>query len=359
MHPAARASRRSATSTCRASTAARAARARPPGDVKKLLDEMKKQKVAGVILDIRSNGGGLLSDAIDITGALIDKGPVVQVQDSDGQKEVLGRQAQGHRLRRPGDRAGRSVQRVGVGDSRRRAAGLQPRGDRRHRPDARQRHGADARRSRSRDRRQDRARRPQDHDPAVLPRPAARRRSAKASSPTSCCPIPPVTSSRARSELEHAIAWSQITPAPLDKWQVTYNTHDARARRAPRASRSSRMLAKIATATQVLKSRRNDTKVPLAAHRVGEAPRRSEGRARGRVARSQEGAAEVHGEAAGRIAGASRRPAGRQGRNREARRSRGEVERQPRPRSVGRRVAEHPRRHDRRQVTVCARARRG
>jgi len=59
-------------------------------DVKKLLAEMQKRKVAGVVLDIRSNGGGLLAAAVDMTGSLIDRGPVVQVRDSRDRGEVLG-----------------------------------------------------------------------------------------------------------------------------------------------------------------------------------------------------------------------------------------------------------------------------
>ena len=60
------------------------------GDVRRLLAEMKKKKLAGVIIDIRGNGGGLLDDAVEMTGLLIDKGPVVQTQVSDGNREVLG-----------------------------------------------------------------------------------------------------------------------------------------------------------------------------------------------------------------------------------------------------------------------------
>ena len=60
------------------------------GDVRRLLSEMKKRKVAGVVIDIRGNGGGLLDDAVEMTGLLIDKGPVVQTQMSDGNREVLG-----------------------------------------------------------------------------------------------------------------------------------------------------------------------------------------------------------------------------------------------------------------------------
>jgi carboxyl-terminal processing protease len=58
-------------------------------DVHKMLSELAAKKVRGVILDLRGNGGGILRDAIDLTGHLIDKGPVVQVQDSRGRKEVL------------------------------------------------------------------------------------------------------------------------------------------------------------------------------------------------------------------------------------------------------------------------------
>ena len=59
------------------------------GDVRRLLAEMRRRKVAGVVLDIRQNGGGLLDDAVKMTGLLIDKGPVVQTQTSDGKREVL------------------------------------------------------------------------------------------------------------------------------------------------------------------------------------------------------------------------------------------------------------------------------
>lgn len=59
------------------------------GDVIALLDQFESKKIRGVILDLRSNGGGILRDAIDMAGAFIEKGPVVQVQDSRGRKEVL------------------------------------------------------------------------------------------------------------------------------------------------------------------------------------------------------------------------------------------------------------------------------
>ncbi len=59
------------------------------GDVRKLLRELKGRKVGGVIIDIRSNGGGFLNDAVEMTGLLVDRGPVVQVQDSADRREVL------------------------------------------------------------------------------------------------------------------------------------------------------------------------------------------------------------------------------------------------------------------------------
>ena len=58
-------------------------------DVRRLLGELREKQVAGIVVDVRSNGGGLLGEAIEMTGAFIDKGPVVQVQDSKGRRQVL------------------------------------------------------------------------------------------------------------------------------------------------------------------------------------------------------------------------------------------------------------------------------
>jgi carboxyl-terminal processing protease len=57
-------------------------------DVKKLLEEFKQESVDGVVIDLRNNGGGALSEAIDVTGLFIEKGPVVQVKDSRHSVEV-------------------------------------------------------------------------------------------------------------------------------------------------------------------------------------------------------------------------------------------------------------------------------
>lgn len=53
-------------------------------DVARLLDELKKEKVDGVLIDLRNNGGGSLAEAVELTGLFIDKGPVVQQRDARG-----------------------------------------------------------------------------------------------------------------------------------------------------------------------------------------------------------------------------------------------------------------------------------
>ncbi|MBT8428626.1 MAG: carboxy terminal-processing peptidase [Gammaproteobacteria bacterium] len=57
-------------------------------DVRVLLDELQSQEVDGIIIDLRRNGGGSLSEATELTGLFIEKGPVVQVKDSSGRIEV-------------------------------------------------------------------------------------------------------------------------------------------------------------------------------------------------------------------------------------------------------------------------------
>ena len=57
-------------------------------DVAKMLADFRTQKVDGVVLDLRGNGGGSLSEAVELTGLFIDKGPVVQVRESGGKVNV-------------------------------------------------------------------------------------------------------------------------------------------------------------------------------------------------------------------------------------------------------------------------------
>ncbi len=53
-------------------------------DVRKILDDFKAKDVDAVILDLRRNGGGSLTEAISLTGLFIDEGPIVQVKDPNG-----------------------------------------------------------------------------------------------------------------------------------------------------------------------------------------------------------------------------------------------------------------------------------
>jgi carboxyl-terminal processing protease len=51
--------------------------------------ELKAEGVDGIVMDLRNNGGGLLPEAVDLTGLFIKEGPVVQVRNSVGKVEVL------------------------------------------------------------------------------------------------------------------------------------------------------------------------------------------------------------------------------------------------------------------------------
>lgn len=53
-------------------------------DVAKLLADMKAQKVDGVLIDLRNNGGGSLREAVGMTGLFVGKVPVVQTRNAKG-----------------------------------------------------------------------------------------------------------------------------------------------------------------------------------------------------------------------------------------------------------------------------------
>ncbi len=57
-------------------------------DVRRLLGEFKDQRVDGVVIDLRGNGGGALTEATELTGLFIPEGPVVQVKRSDGSLDI-------------------------------------------------------------------------------------------------------------------------------------------------------------------------------------------------------------------------------------------------------------------------------
>lgn len=58
-------------------------------DVKRLITELEQEKVDGVVIDLRNNGGGSLQEATELTGLFIDQGPTVLVRNSDGRVDVL------------------------------------------------------------------------------------------------------------------------------------------------------------------------------------------------------------------------------------------------------------------------------
>lgn len=57
-------------------------------DVRTLIEDLKADEVEAIVVDLRGNGGGSLSEAINLTGLFIDAGPVVQVRDSSGRVDV-------------------------------------------------------------------------------------------------------------------------------------------------------------------------------------------------------------------------------------------------------------------------------
>ncbi|MBK7250502.1 MAG: carboxy terminal-processing peptidase [Gammaproteobacteria bacterium] len=58
-------------------------------DVRRLLGELEAERIDGLVLDLRGNGGGFLPEATALTGLFIDRGPVVQLRDYTGRTEVL------------------------------------------------------------------------------------------------------------------------------------------------------------------------------------------------------------------------------------------------------------------------------
>lgn len=57
-------------------------------DVKRFLNEFKTENIDGVVIDLRNDGGGSLTEAINLTGLFISKGPVVQRKDNRGEVSV-------------------------------------------------------------------------------------------------------------------------------------------------------------------------------------------------------------------------------------------------------------------------------
>jgi carboxyl-terminal processing protease len=58
-------------------------------DVRKLIDELRKEGVTSLVMDLRGNGGGHLTEATALSGLFIPQGPIVQLRETGGRVEVL------------------------------------------------------------------------------------------------------------------------------------------------------------------------------------------------------------------------------------------------------------------------------
>ena len=57
-------------------------------DARRLIADLQRQGIAGLLIDLRGNGGGSLLEALEFTGLFIEKGPVVQTRDAAGRIEI-------------------------------------------------------------------------------------------------------------------------------------------------------------------------------------------------------------------------------------------------------------------------------
>jgi carboxyl-terminal processing protease len=58
-------------------------------DVRRLIEELKADGMDALVMDLRNNGGGHLSEATSLVGLFIERGPVVQLRETGGRIEVL------------------------------------------------------------------------------------------------------------------------------------------------------------------------------------------------------------------------------------------------------------------------------
>jgi carboxyl-terminal processing protease len=231
-------------------------------DVRRLLGDLRNKRVAGIVLDVRSNGGGMLGDAVELTGAFIDKGPVVQVQDSRGRRQVLTDDAAGVDFDGPVivlvDRFSASASEILAGalqDYRRAIiVGTGPT------------HGKGT------------VQTVVDLDRATggkldlgvfkltiqqyfrVDGASTQREGVK---PDIVLPDPVGYIEAGERELEHALAWSKITPAKHDDWPATWNVAVLASKSAARVAKEP-AFAKIAKLTELMKARKMDTRVSLA-----------------------------------------------------------------------------------------------
>ena len=229
-------------------------------DVKRLLGEMKKRKVAGVIIDLRGNGGGLLDDAVDMTGQLIDRGPVVQTQMGDGERDVLGDSSAGTAYDGAVvvmiDRFSASASEIVAGalQDYKRAVLVGTSAT----------HGkgtvqvlADL----------DRLTGEKNMGALKLTVQQFFRVSGSSTqwqgvAPDITLPDPWAHVESGERTLDNSIPWSQIDPAPHHDWSATWNVKDLAAKSAARVAKSD-VFGKVAKQVDLLKARQKDTNVPL------------------------------------------------------------------------------------------------
>lgn len=58
-------------------------------DVRRLIGELEEEGIDGLVIDLRNNGGGHLSEATSLTGLFVERGPIVQLRNTNGRIEVL------------------------------------------------------------------------------------------------------------------------------------------------------------------------------------------------------------------------------------------------------------------------------
>ena len=64
-------------------------------DVAIEVEKLKAEKVKGIVIDVRYNGGGSLYEVVQMAGLFIDKGPIVQIRDKVGRSQVLADESPG------------------------------------------------------------------------------------------------------------------------------------------------------------------------------------------------------------------------------------------------------------------------
>lgn len=58
-------------------------------DIHRLVDELKAEGIDSLVVDLRDNGGGHLSEATGLVGLFVERGPIVQLRETSGRIEVL------------------------------------------------------------------------------------------------------------------------------------------------------------------------------------------------------------------------------------------------------------------------------